>query len=123
MDGNAPNMFHGNDSYFRYDGTAGGPPQPPPRPMGPPPGAYARHRAPHPGMQQQQPQGQYPGYQPTATDNMYGMVADPQAAMAGMNDMGAWGAASAQASPYGAPGMAAYNHPQMQQHQRQPQAG
>lgn len=77
-------------------------------------------------MQQQQPQGQYPGYQqPPATDNMYGMAADPQSAMAaaGMNDMSAWGGGGgAQASPYGAPGMA-YNHSQMQQHQRQPQAG
>lgn len=73
---------------------------------------------------QQQPQGQYPGYQPSpATDNMYGMATDPQAAMAGMNDMSAWGGAAAQAPPYGAaPGMA-YSHSHMQQHQRQPQAG
>ncbi|XP_055681908.1 uncharacterized protein LOC129789277 isoform X4 [Lutzomyia longipalpis] len=112
MDGNAQNMFHGNhqgDAYYRYDTSA-------PRPMGPP-GAYARHRAPHPLQQQQQPQ--YPSYQPP-TDTMYTM-GDQHGGMAGMADISsAWGAPG-QAGPYGAPAMG-YGHPQTpQQQQRQPQ--
>ncbi|GAB0094499.1 chromodomain-helicase-DNA-binding protein 7 isoform X1 [Sergentomyia squamirostris] len=112
MDGNAQNMFHGNhqgDAYYRYDATA-------PRPMGPP-GAYARHRAPHPLQQQQQPQ--YPSYQ-TPTDSMYTM-GDQHAGMGGMGDLSsAWGAPG-QAGPYGTPTMG-YGHPQTpQQQQRQPQ--
>uniref|UniRef100_A0A6B2EIQ7 Putative snf2 family dna-dependent atpase n=1 Tax=Phlebotomus kandelakii TaxID=1109342 RepID=A0A6B2EIQ7_9DIPT len=112
MDGNAQNMFHGNhqgDAYYRYDTSA-------PRPMGPP-GAYARHRAPHPLQQQQQPQ--YPSYQPP-TDSMYTM-GDQHAGMGGMADISsAWGAPG-QAGPYGTPTMG-YGHPQTpQQQQRQPQ--
>lgn len=91
--------------------------------MGPPPGAPnpygARHRPPHP-MQQPQ-QTQYPGYQPTPTDNMYGMT-DPNAGMSGLGDLtGGWGTQPPpQAAPYATP--MGYGHPQTpQQTQRQPQ--
>lgn len=99
--------------------------------MGPPPGtpygaaANVRHRAPHPlqQQQQQQQQTQYPGYQPTPADNMYGM-GDPNASLSALGDLGGgWGAqAASQASPYGAP--MGYGHPQApQQTQRQPVQG
>ncbi|XP_052564493.1 uncharacterized protein LOC120426896 isoform X3 [Culex pipiens pallens] len=94
------------DAYYRYDPTA-------PRGMGPPGnagGPYARHRAPHP-MQQQQPQSQYPTYQPATADNMYSMP-DHSSGMAGMGDA-LWGAQPPpppQANPYGAP--MGYGHPQ-----------
>lgn len=93
--------------------------------MGPPPGTpyggAARHRAPHP-MQQPQ-QSQYPGYQPSPTDAMYGMGADQHPGMGGLGDLtGGWGAQPPpQANPYGTP--MGYGHPQTpQQPQRQPQA-
>lgn len=97
------------DAYYRYDPTA-------PRGMGPPGnagGPYARHRAPHP-MQQQQPQSQYPAYQPATTDNMYSMP-DHNAAMGGMADS-LWGTQPPpppQANPYAAP--MGYGHPQAAQ--------
>ena len=85
-----------------------------------PPGAYARHRAPHP--LQQQPQ--YPTYQPP-TDNMYGLSDQHTGMGMAMGDLGGWGAAAAagQPGPYGAPAMG-YGHPQppQQQQQRQPQS-
>lgn len=88
--------------------------------MGPPGGAYARHRAPHP-LQQQQQQPQYPPYQPSGPDSMYSM--GDHAAM-GLGDITGWGAAtSAQGVPYGAPSMGGYGHPQApQQQQRQSQS-
>ncbi|KAJ6650068.1 Chromodomain-helicase-DNA-binding protein 7, partial [Pseudolycoriella hygida] len=99
-----------DDAYYRYDAAA-------PRPMGPP-GAYARHRAPHP-LQQQQPQ--YPSYQSPA-DNMYSM-GDQHGGLGGLSDLGGWGTpANAQAGPYPAPGMT-YGHPQASpQSQRQSQS-
>lgn len=113
MDGNAPNMFHGNhqgDAYYRYEANA-------PRPMGPP-GGYPRHRAPHPSQLQQQPQ--YPPYQ-TGPDSMYSM-GDQHSGMS-LGDLTGWGTpGTPQGGPYGAPGMG-YGHPQPpQQQQRQSQS-
>lgn len=113
-------MFY-SDAYYRYDASAA------PRPMGPP-GAYARHRAPHPlHAQQQQQQPQYGSYQQSPADNMYSMgvgsAAEQQQqhqASMSLGDLGGWGAPANPNQPTGPyPG---YGHPQASPSQRQAQA-
>lgn len=89
----------------------------------PPPGAYARHRAPHPLQQQTQQQTQYPSYQPSA-DGMYGMSDQHVGGLGNIGDLGGWGApTNSQAAPYPTAAAMGYGHQQSaQQVQRQSQS-